>query len=142
MNQAKDGDKVRVHYTGTLEDGTVFDSSKGRDPLEFTIGNGAVMPGLEKGIVGMETGESKTLSIPPEDAFGERLDELVVEVNKSDLPDTIEPAIGKWLKMLQPGGSPIELVITGVSEDTVTLDANHPLAGRTLLFDIQLVEIT
>ncbi len=141
MNQAKTGDTVKVHYTGKLEDGVVFDSSKDRPPLEFTIGGGEVIAGFENGIIGMEVGGKKTISIPPEDAYGPRREELVLYVKKTDFPDNIVPAVGQQLQVRQPNGGIIDLVVTEMNEDTVTLDANHPLAGKTLIFDVELVEI-
>ena len=141
MSQAKDGDKAKVHYTGKLQDGEIFDSSKEREPLEFVIGSGNVIPGFENGVVGMEIGESKVLTIPPEEAYGERRAELVVEVNRSDFPENITPSIGLQLQMTQPNGNSLNVIITDLTEEVVTLDANHPLAGQTLFFDVELVEI-
>ncbi len=141
MNQAKTGDTVKVHYTGKLEDGVVFDSSKDRPPLEFTIGGGEVIAGFENGIIGMEVGSTKTISIPPEEAYGPRREELVLYVKKTDFPDNIVPAVGQQLQVRQPNGGIIDLVVTEMNDDTVTLDANHPLAGKTLIFDVELVEI-
>jgi len=144
MAQAKNGDKIKVHYTGKLEDGTVFDTSEDREPLEFTIGSGAIIPGFEKGVVGMEVNEKKTITIPPEEAYGPRHEELMLKKKKSEFPDGITPAVGKQvaIRLNQPNTPPINAIITDVSEDTVTLDANHPLAGKTLVFDIELVGIT
>ncbi len=144
MAQAKNGDKIKVHYTGRFEDGTVFDTSEERGPLEFTIGDGDVIPGFEKSIVGMEVEERKTVTIPPEDAYGPRRKELIWERKKSEFPEGITPAVGKQVgvRLNQPDAPLITALITDVSEDTVTLDANHPLAGKTLVFDIELVGIT
>lgn len=141
MIEAKDGDTVRVHYTGKLEDGTVFDSSRDRAPLEFTLGRGEVIEGFEKGIMGMAVGTTKTLSIPPEHAYGERREDLVLRVNKGEFPEHINPSVGQQLQVRQPNGAIIDLVVTEMSDDTVTLDANHPLAGQTLIFDVELMEI-
>ena len=141
MSKAKNGDKIRIHYTGKLEDGNVFDNSKERQPLEFVVGDGEVMPGIEKGVIGMEPGDTKTVEIPPEEAFGPRRKELVIEVAKSELPDQMTPTMGQKVQMRHPNGGNIELVITDVNEETITLDANHPLAGHTLCFDLELVEI-
>ncbi len=141
MSEAKNGDTVRVHYTGKLEDGTIFDSSRDRAPLEFTIGGGEVIEGFEKGIVGMSVGSTKVLSIPPEDAYGPRREDLVLFVNKSEFPEHINPTVGQQLQVRQPNGAIIDLVVTEMNEDTVTLDANHPLAGQTLIFDVELMEI-
>jgi len=142
MSKTKNGDTIRIHYEGKLEDGKIFDNSKERQPLEFIVGNGDVMPGIEKGVIGMETGDTKTIEIPPEEAFGLWRKDLVIEVPKSDLPDQMTPTLGRRIQMRQPDGGHINLIITDVNEDTITLDANHPLAGHTLTFDLELVEIT
>lgn len=142
MGKAKEGDTVKVHYTGKLANGEVFDSSEGRQPLEFTIGNGSLIPGFEKGVVGMDVGDTKTIEISPEEGYGERRDELVVEVNKNDFPDTVTPALGQRLQIRQQGSDPIVVTITELKEETVTLDANHPLAGYTLFFDVELVSVS
>lgn len=141
MSKAKDGNTVKVHYTGKLEDGTVFDSSKEGEPLEFTIGTGKVIPGFEKGVIGMERGGSKTVTVTPEEAYGSVHKELVAKVKKENLPENITPAIGEQLKLRQRDGNIVNVTITEIIEDTVTLDANHPLSGKTLIFDIELVEI-
>lgn len=141
MGKAKNGDTVKVHYTGKLKNGEVFDTSKEREPLEFTVGSGNIMPGVEQGVVGMDVGDTKTLEIQPEQAFGLRREELVVEVSKADLPNHITPQVGQQLQMRQPEGKPIHLIVTEMNEDSVTLDANHPLAGHALFFDLELVEI-
>ena len=141
MNKVKDGDRVKIHYTGTLKDGEIFDTSRERQPLEFTVGNREMMPGLETGVIGMEAGEKKSVEVPPEEAYGPRKEELVVEVKKSNLPDHIEPSLGQRLQMQVDNGNHIELAITEIKEETITLDANHPLAGHTLFFDLELVEI-
>jgi len=141
MAQAKSGDKVKVHYTGKLDDGTVFDSSQERDPLEFTIGEGQIIPGFEQAVVGMNPGDNKTANIPVDKAYGPRRDEMVMDVDKGQFPENITPEIGQKLQMTRSDGQVIMVTITGVSEANVTLDANHPLAGKDLTFDIQLVEI-
>ena len=141
MSNAQSGDKVRIHYTGKLDDGTQFDSSRGRDPLEFKLGDGAIIPGFEKAVDGMAVGDSKSVTIPPEDAYGERHEQLVQDVPKSALPDDIEPAVGMQLQSQTPDGQVMQLVVTGVSDDAVTVDGNHPLAGKNLNFEIELVEI-
>ena len=141
MSKAKDGDTVKVHYTGKLDNGEVFDTSKEREPFEFKIGGQAVIPGFEKGVVGMGVGDSKTIEISPEDAYGEKKEELVVEVQKSELPEDITPSVGQRLQIKQQDGNPIVVTITDMNEDNITLDANHPLAGYTLFFDVELVEI-
>jgi FKBP-type peptidyl-prolyl cis-trans isomerase 2 len=141
MSHAKDGDTVKVHYTGRLENGEVFANSKDGEPLEFTIGSGEFITGLEKGIIGMEVREAKTIAVPPEKAYGPRSKELIVKIRKADLPEQISLAIGLQLRLQRPDGSHIDLLITDMDEDTVTLDANHPLAGNTLVFNVELVEI-
>ena len=141
MKKTKNGDTVKVHYTGTLENGEVFDSSRDRQPLEFTVGEGNVIPGFEKAVLDMEIGEQKSVEIPPVEAYGPRREELVVDVDRSKFPSHIEPSIGQRLQMQQPEGSVLNLVITDMSEETVTLDANHPLAGMTLFFEVEMMEI-
>ena len=141
MTQAKSGDTVRIHYTGTLDDGTEFDSSAGRDPLEFDLGGGQVIPGFDNAVDGMAVGESKTVTIPAQEAYGERHDQLVQEVPRNVLPDEIEPAVGMHLQSQSPEGQVMNLVITEVADQTITVDGNHPLAGQALTFAIELVEI-
>lgn len=141
MSQAKSGDTVKIHYTGTLEDGTPFDSSEGRDPLEFTVGSGDVIPGFDNAVEGMAVGEKKSVNIEPEHAYGPRHDEMIQEVPKSALPDDLEPVEGMALQAQGQDGQAINLTVTSVDDDSITVDANHPLAGKTLNFDIQLVEI-
>lgn len=142
MSKVKDGDTVKVHYTGTLEDGTVFDTSREREPLEFTLGGGQLIPGFEKAVLGMAEGDTTEVSIESGDAYGERRDDLELEVSKSDLPDNIEPEVGMQLQMQQEEGRAIPVQITDVEDEYVTLDANHPLAGKDLNFEIELVEIS
>jgi len=141
MTQAKSGDTVRIHYTGTLDDGTQFDSSDGRDPLEFTLGGGQVIPGFDSAVDGMAVGDSKSVTIPPDEAYGKRHEQLVQDVPKSSLPEDMEPAIGMHLQSQGPEGQVMNLVITEVEEDSISVDANHPLAGQALTFAIELVEI-
>lgn len=142
MSKVKEGDTVKVHYTGRLKDGSIFDSSEEREPLEFTLGQGQLIPGFEKAVEGMEVGDTTTVDIPSDDAYGERRDDLELEVSKSDLPDNIDPEVGMQLQMQQQeDGRAIPVQITAVEDDYVTLDANHPLAGKDLTFDIELVEV-
>jgi len=141
MGKAKKGDTVKVHYTGKFKDGKVFDSSEGRDPLQFTIGERQVIAGFEEAVEGMNPGESKSAKIPPEKAYGPRRKEMVVAVNRSQFPPDLEPKVGQRLQLRQADGRMIKVSVTGVSESNVTLDANHPLAGKELTFDIQLVDI-
>ena len=140
MAQAKSGDRVRVHYTGTLEDGTEFDSSVDRDPLEFTLGTGAVIAGFDEAVSGMTPGDSKTVQIPVGDAYGPHDDTMVREIERSSLPDHIELEEGMQLQATGPSGT-IVFTVTDFTEVMVTLDANHPLAGHDLTFDIELIEI-
>ena len=142
MSKVKEGDTVKVHYTGKLENGDVFDSSREREPFEFTVGDKDVIPGFEKGVVGMGVGDSKTIEIPPEEAYGAKRDELVVVVKKSEFPEDITPSIGQRLQIKQQDGNPVVVMITDLTEDSITLDANHPLAGYTLFFDVEIIDIT
>ena len=141
MSQAKSGDTVKIHYTGTLDDGTQFDSSAGRDPLEFELGGGQVIPGFDSAVEGMAVGESKNVRIEPDQAYGERHDQLVQQVPRSALPDDLEPQVGMGLQSQSPDGQVMMLTVTEVGDENITVDANHPLAGQALNFDIELVEI-
>jgi peptidylprolyl isomerase len=149
MQKAKQGDKVKVHYTGRLDDGEVFDSSECHDddcgcetgPLEFTIGEGNVIPGFEAAVVGMSLGESKEVKIPMDEAYGPYQDELVGVVERSRLPEGMVPEIGGQLEVTGQDGEVFPVLIKEVTDTDVTLDANHPLAGRDLTFDIKLIEI-
>ncbi|MBQ4133056.1 MAG: peptidylprolyl isomerase [Desulfovibrionaceae bacterium] len=137
---AKNGDTVLVHYTGRLDSGEEFDSSRGLDPLEFTLGSGAVIPGFEQAVDGLEKGKSVTVRIEPADAYGDHSEELLIAVPKSDLPDEIAPEIGLQLVLYTEQG-PMEVEVCEIKEDEVILDANHPLAGEALTFEIELVDI-
>ena len=141
MTQAKSGDSVKIHYTGTLDDGTEFDSSAGRDPLEFTLGTGQVIPGFDKAVEGMAVGDSKKVNIASEDAYGPRHEQMVQEVPRTALPDDLQPEEGMGLRAEGQDGQPINLTITAVSDSSITVDGNHPLAGKALNFDIELVDI-
>ncbi len=141
MANAKLGDKVKVHYAGKLENGFVFDSSKDRSPLEFTLGEKKVIPGFEDAVIGMTIGESKTIEIPANQAYGPYRKELVLEVEKTKLPENIKPEIGQQLQLKQPDDQVVIVTIIGLTDTHVTLDANHPLAGKDLTFDIELVGI-
>ncbi len=141
MSQAKQGDTVKIHYKGTLDDGTEFDSSEGREPLEFELGSGQVIPGFDNAVDGMTVGDSKSVRIESGDAYGERHEQLIQEVPKTALPPEMEPEVGMALQSQAPDGQVMNLVVTAVSETTITVDANHPLAGQALTFDIELVAI-
>ena len=141
MAQAKEGDTVNVHYTGRLGDGTVFDSSAGRDPLQFTIGEGQLIPGFETGVLGMNPKETKTVEIPANEAYGPHHDEMVMVVEKSQFPPDLNPEIGDQLQMRHESGQIVIVTVTEISDANITLDANHPLAGKDLIFDLELAEI-
>lgn len=142
MTQAKSGDTVKVHYTGTLDDGNEFDSSAGREPLEFSLGSGQVIAGFDNAVDGMAVGESKTVTIPPDEAYGDRHERLVQQVPRTSLPDDMTPEVGMQLKSQSPDGQVMNLIISEVAEESITVDANHPLAGQTLTFAFELVEIS
>ena len=139
MAQAKTGDTVRVHYTGTLNNGQIFDSSKARDPLEFTLGSGMVIPGFEAAVTGLAPGEMVTTTIPV--AYGPYRSEMVAAVEREKIPADFELEVGQRLQMQVPGGEAMAVTITDIQGDTVTLDGNHPLAGQDLTFELELVEI-
>lgn len=149
MAQAKDGDRVKVHYTGRLDDGSVFDSSEcaeddcgcGHGPLEFTLGAGEVIPGFDAGVKGLAVGESKTIHIPVEEAYGERIEEMVAVVPRGDLPPEMKPEVGQQLEVTQEDGQIFQVLVVEVTDESITIDANHPLAGQPLNFDLKLVEI-
>jgi len=140
VTQAKSGDIVRVRYRGTLEDGTEFDSSEGRDPLEFKLGEGMVISGFDNAVMGMKVGESKDILIPVEEAYGPHRTDLVLDVERSNLPAGLDPEIGDELE-LEQNGNEFTVRVTLTTADTITLDANHALAGKALNFNIELVEI-
>lgn len=142
MQQVKSGDTVKVHYHGRLTDGTTFDSSEGREPLEFKVGNGDVIKGFDDGVTGMTVGDKKTVHIQADDAYGQKDDERVVEFPKGNFPPDLKPEVGMQLNMTNGSGQVIPVVIRAVNEETVMLDANHPLAGQDLIFDIELVDIS
>jgi peptidylprolyl isomerase len=141
MPQAQLGDRVQVHYSGRLTDGTIFDSSHQREPLEFTLGQGEIIPGFERAILGMAPGESKTETIPPDQAYGQHRPELCITIDQQEFPAEIQPHVGQKLQMTQNDGTVIPVVVTTITEADVTLDANHPLAGEALIFDLTLVAI-
>ena len=141
MSIAKDGDTVKVHYTGTLKNGEVFDTSKEREPLEFTLGQGQLIPGFEKAVIGLNVGDATKVDIPSAEAYGDSREDLVLNVPKDQLPADVEPQVGMQLQVNQPDGQPVPVRITDVKETELTLDANHPLAGHDLSFEIELVEV-
>ena len=141
MAQAKQGDTVQIHYTGKLEDGTVFDTSRSRHPLQFTIGNGQVIAGFEQAVAGMNVGESKTTTIPVEQAYGPRRDDMIVTVKRDQLPSDVNPEVGQRLEITQTDDQVILVTVAGITDSSITLDANHPLAGKPLTFDLELVGI-
>jgi peptidylprolyl isomerase len=142
MTQAKSGDTVKVHYTGTLSDNTEFDSSQGGEPLSFTIGQNMVIPGFENGVVGMKVGESKKVMIPADQAYGPYNNELVAAVPRSQVPPELDVSVGMVLQVRSTEGGLARAIVRDVSENEITLDLNHPLAGQDLTFEIELVEIT
>lgn len=141
MTEAKRGDNVKVHYTGSLSDGSIFDSSEGNEPLEFALGSGQVIPGFEEAVEGMKVGESKTVVIPVDKAYGERNEEMVIQAPIEQVPADLEPEVGMRLEMGSPSGEIIRVVVTEITETHITLDANPPLAGKELTFKLDLVEV-
>jgi peptidylprolyl isomerase len=142
MSQAKKGDSVKIHYTGTLEDGTVFDSSAGRDPLMFTLGSGQVIAGFEEAVLGMGIGDRKKVTIPSHKAYGEKKEELVIEVPRAQVPPDLNPEVDQKLQMGGPNGELVVVTVVEVNDAFVVLDANPPLAGKDLTFDLELVAIS
>jgi len=141
MTQAKAGDTVRIHYTGTLDDGTVFDSSEGRDPLEFAVGSGQIIPGLDIAIPGMSVGDKKSVKVDCQDAYGPIHPEARQAVPRAEIPADIPLDLGTQLQVQTPDGHAMTVTVLEVTETQVTLDANHPLAGKHLTFDIEIVSI-
>jgi FKBP-type peptidyl-prolyl cis-trans isomerase 2 len=141
MQQAQNGDKVKVNYHGKLRSGETFDSSEGREPLEFTVGSGQVIKGFDEGVKGMNVGDKRTVEINVEDAYGEKNEEMIIEFEKDQFPPDMNPEVGMQLMMNNGSGQSFPVTITEVRDESVLLDANHPLAGQDLIFDIELVEI-
>ncbi len=141
MSAAKTGDTVRIHYTGRLDDGSEFDSSLGREPMEITLGQAGVIPAFEAAVIGMAVGESRTVSIAAADAYGPHREDGVQEVERSTIPAGVDLEIGTLLQARGPENKPVVVTVVAMTDDKVTLDANHPLAGRDLTFDIEMVEI-
>ena len=142
MNQVTVNSTVKVHYTGKLADGEVFDTSDGKEPIEFTLGQGQLIPGFEKGLIDMKLNEKKTINMTKDEAYGEVNETLIQEVKKTDLPQDMEPKVGMGLVSKSPEGQEINLMVVEVKEETIVIDGNHPLAGRDLIFDLEVVEIT
>lgn len=137
----KEGDNVKVHYTGKFKDGSVFDSSRDREPLTFQLGSGQLIPGFEKAVVGMEVGDSTTVEIEPKDAYGDRNPEMLIEVSKQQVPPDLNPQVGQTLQVQQGNGQVANVVVHELKPESIVLDANHPLAGKDLVFDIELVSV-
>ena len=142
MSEVKKGDKVKVHYTGKLQDGSVFDSSIDREPLEFEVGAGMMIAGFDAAVNGMKIGDKKVAEIPANEAYGEVNKDMIVEVKRTQLPPDLEPQVGQQLGMQQPNGQSVPVVVTEVKEESIVIDANHPLAGKDLIFEIELMEIS
>ena len=142
MTEAMEGSTVSVHYTGKLDDGTVFDSSAGGDPLQFTIGQGQMIPGFERGVVGMELGETRTVVVAADQAYGVHRPDGVFDVDRSEIPTTIPLEMGMQLQASGPGGRTVSMTVVALSDEKVTMDANHPLAGKDLTFEIEMVAIS
>jgi len=141
MAEVKKGDQIKVHYTGRLTDGTVFDSSEGREPLAFEVGAGMMIAGFDKAVNGMKVGDKKTAEIPADEAYGQKNEEMLIDVPRTNLPEDMEVVVGMPLTMQQPDGTPVPVTIAEIKGDTVVIDANHDLAGKDLVFDIEVVEI-
>ncbi len=142
MQKVKKGDTIKVHYKGTLNDGTLFDSSEGREPLQFIVGENMVIHGFDRGVLDMQIGDKKTLNIPSLEAYGEINPNMIIQVPKTEFPEELgELKVGMQLSMVDQMGNEIPVEIIELNEDTVTLDGNHPLAGKDLIFEVELVEI-
>ena len=142
MAEVKSGDTVQIHYTGTLRDGPTFDSSEGRDPLQFEVGSGQIIPGLDQAIPGMTVGDRKTVEIAPEEAYGPVHPEARQQVPRTEIPDHIPLDLGTQLQVQTPNGQVMPVTVVDVTDAEVTLDANHPLAGKDLVFDVELVAVS
>lgn len=141
MNKAKANDTVKVHYTGRLTSGEIFDTSREREPLQFVVGGGQMIPGFDAAVNGMQLDEKKEVTIPCAEAYGERMDQMVQEVPRTHLPEDMNPQIGQTLVASSPEGHQTQVIVTQVTDESITVDANHPLAGQDLIFEIELVEI-
>lgn len=141
MSVASKGNSVKVHYTGKLTDGTVFDSSENREPLQFTLGDGNMIKGFDAAVYGMAIGEDKSITIPSVEAYGEKSDDMLVDIPLTEVPEHIKPEVGMELSLQGQNGQPMPVKVVNLDSEKITLDANHPLAGQDLIFDIKLVEI-
>jgi FKBP-type peptidyl-prolyl cis-trans isomerase 2 len=141
MSTVKQGDKVAVHYRGTLDDGTLFDTSEGREPLEFSVGAGMMIAGFDKGVVGMSLGEKKSIHIPCDEAYGQSNPDAIISLPRADVPADMNPEVGMAMHLSDDQGQIIPVMVVGLTDDTITLDANHALAGKDLNFDIEIVSI-
>lgn len=139
--EAQSGDRVKVHYTGTLDDGTVFDSSREGEPIEFELGSGEVIDGFDQAVIGLEEGASREVRLEPDEAYGQRSDDLVIDVDRGDLPEDLDPEVGQTLAVEGADGEEMAAWVAEVGEDAITVDLNHPLAGRSLTFEVELLEI-
>jgi FKBP-type peptidyl-prolyl cis-trans isomerase SlpA len=142
MNQVKENNTVKVNYTGKLSDGQIFDSSEGTETIEFTLGKGQLIPGFEKGLIDMKLNEKKTITIPKEEAYGDFNKDLIQEVKKTELPQDMAPEVGMGLVSKSPDGQEMNLMVVEVREETIVIDGNHPLAGKELIFDLEVLAIT
>jgi FKBP-type peptidyl-prolyl cis-trans isomerase 2 len=141
MSQAKTGDTVKVHYTGKLTNGEIFDTSKDREPLQFTLGEKQVIAGFEQGIEGMKIGEVKEVNLSSENAYGPRKEEMIFEIANENIPPEVNPQVGQTLTMSNPEGQQFNVLVHEVGDNSIFLDANHPLAGKDLVFEVELMEI-
>ena len=141
MSQVKENNTVKVNYTGKLSDGQIFDTSEGKEPIEFTLGQGRLIPGFEKGLIDMKLNEKKTITIAKEEAYGEVNKDLIQEVKKTELPQDMAPEVGMGLVSKSPDGQEMNLMVVEVRDESIVIDGNHPLAGKDLIFDLEVVEI-
>jgi FKBP-type peptidyl-prolyl cis-trans isomerase 2 len=141
MNQVKENNTVKVNYTGKLSDGQVFDSSEGKEPIEFTLGQGQLIPGFEKGLIDMKLNEKKTITVAKEEAYGDVNKDLIQEVKKTELPQDMTPEVGMGLVSKSPDGQEMNLMVVEVKDESIVIDGNHPLAGKELVFDLEVIEI-
>ncbi len=141
MSQVKENNTIKVNYTGKLSNGQIFDTSEGKEPIEFVLGQGRLIPGFEKGLIDMKLNEKKTIEIAKDQAYGDVNDNLIQEVNKTELPQDMEPKVGMGLVSKSPDGKEINLMVVEVKDESIVIDGNHPLAGHDLIFDVEVVEI-